>query len=50
MSLLVPSVRVSAERLIVRAIHDADRVVRLDAVTLGGHSYTMKRAQTASSA
>ena len=29
----------------MRAIHDADRVVMLDAVTFGGHSYTMKRAQ-----
>jgi hypothetical protein len=34
-----------AETDIVRAIHDADRVVMLDAVTFGGHSYTMKRAQ-----
>ena len=34
-----------AEADIVRAIHDADRVVMLDAVTFGGHSYTMKRAQ-----
>jgi hypothetical protein len=34
-----------AEAAIVRAIHDADRVVMLDAVTFGGHSYTMKRAQ-----
>jgi len=34
-----------AEAEIVRAIHDADRVVMLDAVTFGGHSYTMKRAQ-----
>lgn len=34
-----------AEAAIVRAIHDADRVVILDAVTFGGHSYTIKRAQ-----
>jgi multimeric flavodoxin WrbA len=34
-----------AEAEIVRAIHDADRVVMVDAVTFGGHSYTMKRAQ-----
>jgi multimeric flavodoxin WrbA len=34
-----------AEQEIVRAIHDADRVVFLDAVTFGGHSYTIKRAQ-----
>jgi hypothetical protein len=34
-----------AEAVIVRAIHDAGRVVMLDAVTFGGHSYTMKRAQ-----
>jgi multimeric flavodoxin WrbA len=34
-----------AEADIVHAIHDADRVVMLDAVTFGGHSYTMKRAQ-----
>jgi len=34
-----------AEAAIVRAIHDTDRVVMLDAVTFGGHSYTMKRAQ-----
>jgi multimeric flavodoxin WrbA len=33
-----------AEADIVRAIHDADRVVMLDTVTFGGHSYTMKRA------
>jgi multimeric flavodoxin WrbA len=34
-----------AEAAIVQAIHDADRVVMLDAVTFGGHGYTMKRAQ-----
>ncbi|MCA9674359.1 MAG: NAD(P)H-dependent oxidoreductase [Kofleriaceae bacterium] len=34
-----------AEQDIVRAIHDADRVVLLDAVTFGGHGYTLKRAQ-----
>jgi multimeric flavodoxin WrbA len=34
-----------AEQDIVRAIHDADRVVLIDAVTYGGHSYTLKRAQ-----
>jgi hypothetical protein len=34
-----------AEAAIVRAMHEADRVVMLDAVTFGGHSYTMKRAQ-----
>jgi hypothetical protein len=34
-----------AETDIVRAIHDAERVVMVDAVTFGGHSYTMKRAQ-----
>jgi multimeric flavodoxin WrbA len=34
-----------AEAAILGAIHDADRVVMLDAVTFGGHSYTMKRAQ-----
>jgi multimeric flavodoxin WrbA len=33
------------EATIVQTIHDADRVVMLDAVTFGGHSYTMKRAQ-----
>lgn len=34
-----------AEEGIVRAIHGAKRVVLLDAVTFGGHSYTVKRAQ-----
>ena len=34
-----------AEDAIVRAIHDADRLVLLDAVTFGGHSYVLKRAQ-----
>ena len=34
-----------AEDAIVRAIHDADTLVMLDAVTFGGHSYTVKRAQ-----
>lgn len=34
-----------AEALIVQAIHDADRLVLLDAVTFGGHSYVLKRAQ-----
>lgn len=34
-----------AETDIVRAIHDADRLVLLDVVTFGGHSYTLKRAQ-----
>ena len=33
-----------AEQDIVRAIHDADRVVLLDPVTFGGHGYTLKRA------
>lgn len=34
-----------AEQEIVRAIHDADKLVFLDVVTFGGHSYTVKRAQ-----
>lgn len=34
-----------AEGSIVQAIHDANRLVLLDAVTFGGHSYTLKRAQ-----
>jgi multimeric flavodoxin WrbA len=34
-----------AEQEIVRAIHDADKLVLLDAVTFGGPSYTVKRAQ-----
>ncbi len=34
-----------AEQAIVQAVHDADKVVLLDAVTFGGHSYTLKRAQ-----
>ncbi len=34
-----------AEQDIVRAVHDADRLILLDAVTFGGHSYTLKRAQ-----
>jgi hypothetical protein len=34
-----------AEDDIVRAIHDASELVLLDAVTFGGHSYTLKRAQ-----
>lgn len=33
-----------AEEAIVQAIHDADRVVMLDAITFGGYSYTVKRA------
>ncbi|OYW20460.1 MAG: hypothetical protein B7Z52_02270, partial [Burkholderiales bacterium 12-64-5] len=33
------------EQTIVQAIHDADNLVFLDAVTFGGHSYTLKRAQ-----
>lgn len=33
-----------AEEDIVRAIHDADRLVILDAATFGGYSYTVKRA------
>ena len=33
-----------AEQDIVRAIHDADRVVLLGPVTFGGHGYTLKRA------
>lgn len=34
-----------AEQAIVQAVHDADKVILLDAVTFGGHSYTLKRAQ-----
>jgi hypothetical protein len=34
-----------AEQSIVQAIHDADNLILLDAVTFGGHSYTIKRAQ-----
>ena len=34
-----------AEQEIVRAIHDADRLVLIDEVSYGGHSYTVKRAQ-----
>jgi hypothetical protein len=34
-----------AEAAIVGAVHDADRLIMLDEVTFGGHSYTMKRAQ-----
>ena len=34
-----------AEQAIVRAIHDADRLVLLDEVTFGGHSFIVKRAQ-----
>ena len=34
-----------AEQEIVRAVHDAERLVLIDAVTYGGHSYTLKRAQ-----
>jgi multimeric flavodoxin WrbA len=34
-----------AEQEIVRAIHDADNLVLIDAITDGGHSYTVKRAQ-----
>ncbi len=33
-----------AEAEIVQAIHDADRLVMLDAVTFGGYSFTVKRA------
>ena len=33
------------EQDIVKAIHDADRLVLVDAVTFGGHSFTLKRAQ-----
>jgi multimeric flavodoxin WrbA len=33
------------EEDIVRAIHDADSLILLDAVTFGGHSYAVKRAQ-----
>lgn len=32
------------EAAIVQAIHDSDRLVLLDIVTFGGHSYTLKRA------
>ncbi|MDH4065391.1 MAG: NAD(P)H-dependent oxidoreductase [Acidobacteriota bacterium] len=34
-----------AEQEIVQALHDADRLVMLDEITFGGHSYTVKRAQ-----
>ncbi|MDX2179709.1 MAG: hypothetical protein SFV18_08965 [Bryobacteraceae bacterium] len=34
-----------AEGAILSAIHDAAHLVVLDAVTFGGHSYTLKRAQ-----
>lgn len=34
-----------AEQDIVAAIHDADRLVLIDVVTCGGHSYAVKRAQ-----
>ncbi|HVW29984.1 MAG TPA: hypothetical protein VHC69_31700 [Polyangiaceae bacterium] len=34
-----------AEQEIVKAIHDSERLVILDVVTFGGHSYTLKRAQ-----
>jgi len=34
-----------AEHDIVAAIHDADNLILLDAVTFGGHSFTLKRAQ-----
>lgn len=34
-----------AENDIVQAIHDASQLVLLDAVTFGGHSWTLKRAQ-----
>lgn len=34
-----------AENEIAKAVHDASRVVLLDAVTFGGHSSTVKRAQ-----
>lgn len=34
-----------AEHAIVQAVHDADKVILLDAVSFGGHSYTLKRAQ-----
>lgn len=33
------------EHDIVQAIHDAERLVLVDAVTFGGHSFTLKRAQ-----
>lgn len=33
------------EQHIVQAIHDAERLVLVDAVTFGGHSFTLKRAQ-----
>lgn len=33
-----------AEEAIVRAIHDADQLIMLDAITFGGYSYTVKRA------
>lgn len=34
-----------AEDAIVRAVHDADNLVLIDAVTYGGHSYAVKSAQ-----
>ncbi|MDX2088613.1 MAG: hypothetical protein SFX73_12230 [Kofleriaceae bacterium] len=34
-----------AEQDIVRAIHDADNLIFLDAITDGGHSYVVKRAE-----
>jgi multimeric flavodoxin WrbA len=34
-----------AEQEIVQAIHDADNLVVVDAVTFGGHSFIVKRAQ-----
>lgn len=33
------------EQHIVQAIHDAERLVLVDVVTFGGHSFTLKRAQ-----
>ena len=33
------------EHDIMQAIHDAERLVLVDAVTFGGHSFTLKRAQ-----
>lgn len=32
------------EQVIVQAIHDADNLILLDAITFGGHGYTLKRA------
>jgi hypothetical protein len=34
-----------AEDAIVQAVHDADNVILIDAITSGGHSYVLKRAQ-----